>query len=83
MFIASKTRLLVSAAILGICIFAASWTAVRRFGGENAERETIATTLHKLVYGELSRKCGRRRETIPPNRKIPTFLGPIRRGISL
>jgi hypothetical protein len=53
MFIAGKTRLLVSAAILGICIFAASWTAVRRFGGENAEHETVATTIHKLVHGEL------------------------------
>jgi hypothetical protein len=50
---AGKTRLLVGAVLLGICIVAASWAVVREFIGERAERETVATTIHKLVHGEL------------------------------
>jgi hypothetical protein len=53
MLLAGKTRLLVSAALLGICIFAASWTVVRRLVEENPDHETVTTTIHKLVHGEL------------------------------
>jgi len=53
MLSADKTRLLAVAVLLGICILAASWVVVRGFVGENAELETVATTMLKLVHGEL------------------------------
>jgi hypothetical protein len=54
--------LLVGAVLLGFCIFAASWTVVREFAGKSAEREKVATTIHKLVHGELLQ------ESRPPQR---------------
>jgi hypothetical protein len=62
MLSAGKTRLLVGAVLLGFCIFAASWTVVPRFAGQSAEREKVATTIHKLVRGELLQ------EVRPPQR---------------
>ena len=53
---------LVGAVLLGLSTFVATWSVVRRFVGERAERETVVTTIHKLVRGELLQ------EVRPPQR---------------
>jgi hypothetical protein len=45
-------------ALLEICILAASWAEVRELVGKNAERETVSTTIHKLMHGELLQGSG-------------------------
>ena len=59
---ADRTRFLVGAALLGFCIFAASWAVVRKFDRESAERQTVTATVNKLVHGELLQ------EVRPPQR---------------
>ena len=59
---AGRKRLLVGTVLLGLSTFAASWSVVQRFVGERAERETVVTTIHKLVRGELLQ------EVRPPQR---------------
>ena len=36
----------------------ASWAEVRELVGKNAERETVSTTIHKLMHGELLQGSG-------------------------
>jgi hypothetical protein len=40
-------------ALFANCILAENWAEVREFVGKNAERETVSTTIHKLMSGEL------------------------------
>jgi hypothetical protein len=48
-----KKRLLMVTVLLGLCVFAAGWAVLREFGEENVDRETVATTIHKLEHGEI------------------------------
>jgi len=51
--LSAKTRLLVGAVLLGICIFVASWAVTRQFAGETLERERVAAAIQKLANGRL------------------------------
>ena len=49
----SKARLFFGAVLLGFCIFVVSRAVVREITAESPDRETVASTIHKLVRGEI------------------------------
>jgi len=51
--LSTKTRFVVGAVLLGLCIFVVSWAVAREFIGENLDSERIAADIHKLANGRL------------------------------
>ena len=55
MRLVGTTRLFICTVLLGIAVFAASWTVGREFAGDDAKRESVSTAVRKLLHGELFR----------------------------